>query len=199
MNAKFFDLKKEKQDRMINAALKSFAQQGYLHAGTDVIVRDAGISKGLLFHYFESKIGLYTFVYEYSVRYMLLELASVSKLERSLFELMRQVETAHTRVMREYPYMKQFLNRSMYEDVGEALIAAEKFKDELENAYENIYRRADYKSFSSVADGKKLRRIMEYTIKGMMSERIFDASFQPDMFFKEISGYIDMMKTLAER
>jgi len=199
MNAKFFDLKKEKQDRMINAALKSFAQQGYLHAGTDVIVRDAGISKGLLFHYFESKIGLYTFVYEYSVRYMLLELASVSKLERNLFELMRQVEAAHTRVMREYPYMKQFLNRSMYEDVGEALIAAEKFKNELENAYENIYRRADYKSFSSVADGKKLRRIMEYTVKGMMSERIFDASFQPDMFFKEISGYIDMMKTLAER
>ena len=95
--------------------------------------------------------------------------------------------------------MKQFLNRSMYEDVGEALIAAEKFKDELENAYENIYRRADYKSFSTVADGKKLRRIMEYTVKGMMSERIFDASFQPDMFFKEISGYIDMMKTLAER
>ena len=29
MNGKFFDLKKEKQDRMINAALKVFAINGY--------------------------------------------------------------------------------------------------------------------------------------------------------------------------
>ena len=76
MNGKFFDLKKEKQDRMINAALKVFAQQGYHHASTDDIVREAGISKGLLFHYFGSKLGVYTFVYDYSVRYMTLELSS---------------------------------------------------------------------------------------------------------------------------
>ena len=56
MNEKFFDLKKEKQDRMINAALKAFALSGYRHASTDDIVREAAISKGLLFHYFESKL-----------------------------------------------------------------------------------------------------------------------------------------------
>ena len=50
VNSKFFDLKKEKQDRMINAALQVFAAQGYLHASTDQIVKEAGISKGLLFH-----------------------------------------------------------------------------------------------------------------------------------------------------
>ena len=59
MNDKFFDLKREKQDRMINASLKVFAENGYRHASTDVIVKDAGISKGLLFHYFTSKMGLY--------------------------------------------------------------------------------------------------------------------------------------------
>ena len=48
MNEKFFDLKKEKQDRMINAALKVFASNGYKHASTDDIVTEAGISKGLL-------------------------------------------------------------------------------------------------------------------------------------------------------
>ena len=56
MNEKFFDLKKEKQDRMINAALKVFALNGYRHASTDDIVREAAISKGLLFHYFENKL-----------------------------------------------------------------------------------------------------------------------------------------------
>ena len=38
MNEKFFDLKKEKQDRMINASLKVFAMNGYAHASTDDIV-----------------------------------------------------------------------------------------------------------------------------------------------------------------
>ena len=76
MNEKFFDLKKEKQDRMINGALKVFAASGYAHASTDEIVKEAGISKGLLFHYFISKLGLYTFVYDYSVRYLLLELST---------------------------------------------------------------------------------------------------------------------------
>ena len=74
MNEKFFDLKKEKQDRMMNAVLKVFAMQGYRHASTDDIVREAAISKGLLFHYFESKLGAYQFVYDYSVRYMSMEL-----------------------------------------------------------------------------------------------------------------------------
>ena len=44
MNEKFFDLNKEKQDRMINASLKLFALNGYKHASTDDIVTEAGIS-----------------------------------------------------------------------------------------------------------------------------------------------------------
>ena len=88
MNEKFFDLKKEKQDRMINAALKVFARKGYEHASTDDIVKEAGISKGLLFHYFISKLGLYSFVYDYSVKYMMLELSTgVDKEETDYFEL----------------------------------------------------------------------------------------------------------------
>ena len=50
MDDKFFDLKKEKQDRILNGALKIFALNGYKNGSTDVIVKEAGISKGLLFH-----------------------------------------------------------------------------------------------------------------------------------------------------
>ena len=52
MNDKFFELKREKQDRMINAALLIFSKAPYKHASTDDIVKEARISKGLLFHYF---------------------------------------------------------------------------------------------------------------------------------------------------
>ena len=55
MNERFFDLKKDRQDRIINGAMRIFAQNGYRHASTDEMVAAASISKGLLFHYFKSK------------------------------------------------------------------------------------------------------------------------------------------------
>ena len=198
MNAKFFDLKKEKQDRMINAALKAFALHGYRHASTDDIVREAAISKGLLFHYFESKLGLYTFVYDYSVRYMTLELKStVSAGETDLFELVKQAECARMHAMRGYPYMQQFLNRSMSEDVSEALLAVEEKREMLLEAYAGIRKQMDFEKLPSGIDGEKLYKMLDLTIKGLMTERFLDASFQPEMLYKEIVDYVDMMKQIA--
>ena len=39
MNEKFFDLAREKQDRMINGAIEIFAKNGYKHASTDDMVK----------------------------------------------------------------------------------------------------------------------------------------------------------------
>lgn len=198
MNAKFFDLKKEKQDRMINAALKVFAMQGYKHASTDDIVKEAAISKGLLFHYFESKLGVYEFVYEYSVRYMVLELSTmVSKSETNLFEVMKQMEFARMNAMKGYPYMQQFLNRSMTEDVSEALLAIEDKRNILQAEYDRLDAQIKYTGLPAGVDGHKLHKMLDFTIKGLMTERFMEDSFQPEMLYEEIADYLDMMKVLA--
>ncbi len=200
MNGKFFDLKKEKQDRMINASLKVFALNGYRHASTDDIVREAAISKGLLFHYFGSKLGVYTFVYDYSVRYMTLELrTAVDPGEQDIFELFRQTESARLHAMRGYPHMQQFLNRSLAEDVSEVLVAVEEKKNDLLAVYEAIRAQADLRALPDGVDGAKLWKMLDLTIKGLMTERFQDASFQPDMLFQEVVGYLDMMKALTFR
>ncbi|MCH5337323.1 MAG: TetR/AcrR family transcriptional regulator [Acetatifactor sp.] len=200
MNSKFFDLKKEKQDRMINAALKIFALRGYRHASTDDIVREAAISKGLLFHYFGSKLGVYDFIYDYSVRYMILELRSnVDSKEKDLFEVMKQIERARMHAMRGYPYMQQFLNRSMAEDVSEALLAIEQKRGSLEETAGAIYSQVDYTQLPPEIDGEKLRKMLDFTIKGLMTERFQDASFQPEMLYEEICDYLDMMKKIVYR
>ncbi len=200
MNDKFFELKKEKQDRMINAALKVFAMQGYKHASTDDIVKEAGVSKGLLFHYFESKLGVYEFIYEYSVRYMVLELGTmVSKNESNLFEVMKQVEFARMNAMREYPHMQQFLNRAMSEDVGEVLLATEEKRSILEEEYNRIKSQIRFAGFPTGVDGRKLQKMMDFTIKGLLTERFMENSFQPEMFYEEVVEYLDMMKALAAK
>lgn len=200
MNGKFFDMKKEKQDRMINAALKVFALQGYRHASTDEIVREAAVSKGLLFHYFESKLGAYSFVYDYSVRYITLELrTAVNSGENRLFSLMRQIEQARMQAMRGYPYMQLFLNRSMTEDVSEALLAIEDKRNILLETYDAIYGQADPSLLPAGVDGDRLRKMLDFTVKGLMNERFQDASFQPEMLYREITEYLDMAEQLVYR
>lgn len=198
MNAKFFDLKKEKQDRMINAALKVFAIHGYRHASTDDIVREAAISKGLLFHYFGSKLGVYSFVYDYSVRYITLELkTTIDPKETDMFTLVKQAEDARMHAMRGYPYMQQFLNRSMSEDVSEALLAVEEKRNVLLDAYEGIRGQMDFHALPSGVDGDKLVKMLDLTIKGLMTEHFQDASFQPEMLYEEVVNYVDMMKQIT--
>lgn len=198
MNDKFFDLKKEKQDRMINAALKVFALHGYRHASTDDIVKEAAISKGLLFHYFGSKLGVYTFIYEYSVRYMTLELkTTVNAKETDPFEILKQVEQARLQAMKGYPYMQQFLTRSVSEDVGEALVAVEELRAAFAETNAKIKARMDFSGLPAAIDGDSLLKMFSFTRQGLMNESFRTASFQPDMLFKEIVSYIDMIKSLA--
>ena len=198
MNEKFFDLKKEKQDRMINAALKIFALKGYEHASTDDIVREAGISKGLLFHYFISKIGLYAFVYDYSVKYMLLEYSTgISGEETDYFELLLQMKNCELQVMRNYPYMLQFLNESKKEDVSEALVATEEKRGVLPGHFNQIMQRADLLKFRPEVDIEKLTKIIELTAGGLMTEQFVNEAFQPELFVKEIQEYLSMLKKLS--
>ncbi len=202
MNEKFFDLKKEKQDRMINASLKVFASNGYKHASTDDIVTEAGISKGLLFHYFGSKLGLYTFLYDYSVRFMKLELTR-GVLDpdntKDYFQLRKQIEFSKMQVLKNYPYMQQFLDRCKSENVSEALLAIDEQRNVLPEVYATIMEKADRNLFADHVDVAKLDAMLEYTIKGLMTERFQDSSFHPEMLYEEIAGYLMMVKQMAYR
>ena len=199
MNGKFFDLKKEKQDRMINAALKVFAINGYRHASTDDIVREAGISKGLLFHYFVNKLGVYQFVNDYSVRYMALELSTyVNSKEKDLFEIVKQTQGARLNAMRGYPYMQQFLARAAIEDMSEVLEIIGDKRDILTNAYQEIYQRIRFDQVPRTVDGRKLFRLMNHAAEGLITEHFQDNSFQADMVLQEIIEYVEMIRKLVK-
>lgn len=200
MNEKFFDLKKEKQDRMINASLKLFAINGYKHASTDDIVAEAGISKGLLFHYFGNKLGLYTFLYDYSVRFMKLELTTgVSSSIDDYFEIRKQIEFAKMQVLKNYPYMQQFLDSCTSENVSEALMAIEKQRSVIQDIYAVLKNQADRSRFLDNISFEKLDTMLDYTITGLMCSHFRNDSFQPEMLYEETVSYLNMMKQISYR
>ena len=198
MNEKFWDLKKEKQDRMINAALKVFSEYGYYHASTDEIVKNAEISKGLLFHYFGSKIGIYAFLYDYATRFVTLELTGhVEKNENGYFELYHQILSAKVAAMSQYPYIFLYLNKADEEKHPEAVAEISERREKYQRIMEALRERADITQFAPFVDYNKVGEILDFTINGLMVKRIKSASFRSDLFLQEAEEYIDMIKAMS--
>ncbi|MCR4749184.1 MAG: TetR/AcrR family transcriptional regulator [Lachnospiraceae bacterium] len=197
MNDKFFDLKSEKQDRMINASLKVFASNGYRHASTDDIVKEAGISKGLLFHYFINKMGLYSFLIDYSVRYMSFEFSRTIGEETDYFGYLEKLETAKLNVLKNYPYMNEFIenciseDRNDIEESGKAAIQA--YKDTL-GKYRAKVMTPNLRSGVEIG---QLENMISYTIKGLTSEVVDSDGFKPEELNKKIIEYLGVFKKMA--
>ena len=195
MKDKFFDLKKEKQDRIINGALKVFALNGYKRASTDEMVKEAGISKGLLFHYFESKKGVYIFICQYSAKYLAMELSrAVGIQETDFFELQKQMELAKLRVMKNYPYMQHFLNQAFLETDEEAVTATEAEMDYASKVLQQIYAKADLSKFKETVDPSMVLKMTLFALNGLMNDYIKKEPLMLEALYEESAAYLDLLK-----
>ena len=195
MNEKFFDLKREKQDRMINAGLKVFAKEGYRHASTDEIVKEASISKGLLFHYFTNKVGLYVFLMDYSVRFVLMEIAcSVKKEEKDFFEIYRQIEQGKLQVLKIYPYMQAFLDKAFEEVCIEALEECEIQKEVYREKIESYYQQCGEQEFEKKISFDSMLKMVNYINKGIALENMVLDTMQPEMMYQQFCHYLELLK-----
>ena len=171
MNEKFFDLRKEKQDRIMGAAMEVFAKSGYAHASTDEMVKLAHISKGLLFHYFTSKLGLYGFLYDYSLRFISLEFQrNVTEKETDFFKLQIRMLAAWTDAMRQYPYIRLFLMRCEEETDPEALSVIAEKRAGFTELTQQIAERYDRAPFKEDAPVELVSNIVWYVLTGFLTE-----------------------------
>lgn len=58
----FEKLSDAKKEKIIKSSMEVFAEKGYENASTNDIIKKAGISKGILFHYFGNKKNLYLYI-----------------------------------------------------------------------------------------------------------------------------------------
>ncbi len=199
MNDKFFDLKKEKQDRMINAGLKMFAKYGYRHATTDEIVKEAAISKGLLFHYFDSKVGMYVFLMDYSVRFLLLEMSGkIDKEERDFFVIARQMEDAVLSALKNYPYMQAFLEKAFEELCLEALQESEEQKEAYLQQVNGYFSQLDENCVKEGISLSRVRSMFQYMRRGILMENLAEDTIQPEMMHLQICTYLRLLESMCK-
>lgn len=70
----FFELNDEKRRKIIDTGISEFAKYNYYNSSTNRIVKNAGISKGSLFKYFESKEDLYFYILDYVTKDLMVNL-----------------------------------------------------------------------------------------------------------------------------
>lgn len=158
-------MEKDKQERIINAALKEFARNGYEKASTNEIVKESEISKGSLFNYFNSKNELYLFLLDHVAEMVEKIYAEVDMNEKDFFERMRQLGSVKFKIYKKFPQAFSFLKSLTNEDAaevkaeikktGEAVIASG-----LERGYQNI----DFSKFREDVDREKMINIINWTM-----------------------------------
>lgn len=116
MNNKFFSLPEEKKQAIINAGYRVFSQNSYKKSPMSNIAAEAGISKSLLFHYFQNKKELYLFLLQNAADTTLQYLEEYHCYEQAdFFETLTQGIKAKIHIMKKYPELTAFALKCYYE------------------------------------------------------------------------------------
>jgi AcrR family transcriptional regulator len=182
MFSKFLNLDKEKQDRIINAAIREFAQKGYSSASTNEIVKEAGISKGLLFHYFQNKKQLYLFLFDYCYQLLADEFyKKINFSEVDFFKRIRHAVLIKMDLLSQYPDIFKFIEEAYFEESTVIKVELGKRIKELTDInFGKIYEGIDLSKFRDDVDVKKILKIITWTFEKLSQEELNKAKLSPE-------------------
>ena len=202
MFSKFLQLNREKQEKILGVAIREFADKGFSKASTNEIVKDAGISKGILFHYFQNKKNLFLFVYDYFMELCMGEFfKKVDMEERDIFIKLRQISSFKLELMHKYPMIFKFFEMTMVEEGSEVKSEIEeRNKKLLESNYSKVFNNIDASKFRQGVDVSRTISIILWTFEGLGASELQKAKqtvskrVDYEKVFREMDIYIDLFK-----
>ena len=198
MNSLFKSLKVEKQERIINAAIKEFVQSGFDKASTNEIVKEAGISKGSLFNYFNNKKDLYFYLIEHSVQVVEKIYDLIDLNEPDIFIRLEKLGFKKLEIQRKYPQVFDFLFSLTQEESDEV---RKEIKQKIDSIFNQgialVYEKIDYSKFRDDIDIQKAIEILTWTMRGFGDKAINQLSTIEEVgeeYLKEWEIYSKMLK-----
>lgn len=147
--------------------MKEFVQSGFDKASTNEIVKEARISKGSLFNYFNSKKDLYLYLIEYSIQVIEKIYEYIDLNETDIFIRIEKLGLKKLQIQRKFPQVFDFLFSSVHEESDEV---KEDIKQRVNSIFEEgvtkIYENIDYSRFREDIDIQKAIDILNWTMFG---------------------------------
>jgi len=177
MTKKLLDLEPQRRDILLNAALKEFASKGFNEASTNIIAKEAGISKGLMFHYVNNKQDLFFFVYDYFTDIMNKEYFELMNYnEKDILERLRQSYLLQLELVRKHPWIFELNKLSANNNPDEIKKELEKrSKNKQTPCIEQMFDSIDESRFKSGLDISKCKQFILWSNIGFTSQILEDA------------------------
>ena len=201
MNPKFFALPAEKQQAILNVGYRVFSQNSYKKSPMSEIADGAGISKSLLFHYFQNKRELYLYLWNHCAQITIQSLTERGCYEETdLFEMMHRGMQAKIQIMRQYPYMGQFAIKAFYEKDPEVCEDIQKSIAHYAAFRENIkLLNFDPEQFIPGIDPKMMYLDMYWASEGYLWERLQGGNLDVDEMERDFLALLEFWKKIYLR
>lgn len=204
MLSKLIDLESGRRDAIINAAIKEFALKGFDEASTNVIAKESGISKGLMFHYINSKKDLFLFLYDYCSDRIDKEYFDLMNFdEMDIFERLRQSYLLQLELLQKHPWIFEFNKMT-------AVTKSEEINKELEErlnkkqslCYETLFEKIDESKFREDLDLERCKQLIFWANIGFTDQILEDIrnskikELNYDRIVEKLDGYLGELKKL---
>lgn len=189
----------DKLARVVRASIDGFAK-GYDAASTNEIVVKAGVSKGLLFHYFGSKRQLFLKVFEQCTAQVWRQVwEMVPGPPGDVFQRLTALSVAKLKIARDDPAMVSFLARAVESPPPELKAEITLIQDRLVRA--GMARLFDGLDMSSLRPGvapDAALRLIQLTLNGLSQEYLARGDLSAldwDSALKEFDTLMELLKT----
>lgn len=201
MNEKFFSLPKEKQQAVLNAGYRVFSRNTYKKSPVSEIASEAGISKSLLFYYFQNKKELYLFLWVTCMRITIKYLKKYGCGEtEDFFEAMYRGLRAKIHLMEEYPDMGNFAVKVYYEKDPEISPEIQKTIVPFASLTSNTtVKKLDPEQFIPGLDLEMMYKDMFWASEGYLWEKSQNGSFDVNEVERDFLKLIGFWKKLYLR
>jgi len=193
------DLDNEKVHKIILSAFEVFSKNDLEKASTNMVVKQAGISRGLLYHYFKDKQELFDFLMYFAVKTVVVDMEKrMDWDETDIFNRMRQSVVLRFELMEKYPYMLEFFAK--YSEKMNRIDIRNKTEEMAPGMRDKFYNKnLDLSQVKEGVDIQKMMNVIKWTLKGLGKERWDEARLNDnisplDGLLEECDIYIEFLK-----
>ncbi|OVE66227.1 TetR family transcriptional regulator [Clostridium diolis] len=193
---KFSNLPKEKQNTIIDAALKTFGTNGYKKTSISDIAVAAGISKAMVFHYFGTKKALYLYLINLCGTIMINEVNE--KFDNNVtdfFDRIKMSSNIEISAMKRHAAIPSFLASAYFEndeevkeDLKDIFAGSEDFRNKI--AFDGM----DTSMFKEGVDLRLLMKMLLWMAEGYTKEMSNKEEINFDNMLDEFNKCLDMLK-----
>lgn len=197
VNEKFFRLPQARQDLIRNSAMAEFGQNSFKKTSADAIAQRAGVSKGLLFHYFKDKRELYLYLYRYAleecIRTYMVKMYDFE--ETDFFKALEMGQAIKMEMVRRHPALFHFVMRTYYE--RDSLLSP-KLRQGLERILESttndFLSRMDLSKFKPGVDPHQVVHMLTLMAEGMLAGTSGCTAEDIERLFVEYQQYAALLR-----